>query len=216
MKLIGFSSGVVGRDSNVDRMVKAIMEKSGYEFEFIKLNDINYSSCKGCVELCAEPQLCLLEDDLKPYIKKVKEADGVVLGSPVHFGSVSAGMHSFISRLWGFRHVNFVLKEKPFVLALSGIGFQNNNTSVEDFQRPLKVFKVDILDVVSYSSKIPPCYSCGRHQECRLGGAYRLWGDKSRSLTIEPGMFNKWEDNPEAVDRIDEAVEKLNKAVSGK
>jgi hypothetical protein len=27
MKIIGFSAGVVGRDSNVDRMVKAIMEK---------------------------------------------------------------------------------------------------------------------------------------------------------------------------------------------
>ena len=28
MKIIGFSAGVIGRDSNVDRMVKAIMEKT--------------------------------------------------------------------------------------------------------------------------------------------------------------------------------------------
>ena len=66
MKIIGFSSGVVGRESNVDRMVKAIMEKCGYDFEFVKLNDLNYSACKSCVWLCAEPQLCMLEDDLFP------------------------------------------------------------------------------------------------------------------------------------------------------
>ena len=29
MKVIGFSAGVVGRDSNVDRMVEAIMERTG-------------------------------------------------------------------------------------------------------------------------------------------------------------------------------------------
>lgn len=87
MKIIGFSSGVVGRDSNVDRMVKAVMEKSGLESEFIKLTDLNYSACKSCVWMCAGPQLCTLEDDLLPYFQKVKEADAVVLGSPIHFGT---------------------------------------------------------------------------------------------------------------------------------
>ena len=47
MKIIGFSAGVVGRDSNVDRLVKRIMDETGYESEFIKLTDIDYSACKG-------------------------------------------------------------------------------------------------------------------------------------------------------------------------
>ena len=33
MKVIGFSAGVIGHESNVDRMVKAIMDKSGFESE---------------------------------------------------------------------------------------------------------------------------------------------------------------------------------------
>lgn len=49
MKIIGFSSGVVNRDSNTDRLVKAIMEKTGYESEFVKLTDMTYSACKGYV-----------------------------------------------------------------------------------------------------------------------------------------------------------------------
>jgi len=215
VKIIGFSSGVVGRESNVDRMVKAIMEKSGYESEFIKLTDLNYSACKSCVWLCAGPQVCLLEDDLLPYYQKVKKADAVVLGSPIHFGTVSAGMLAFISRLWGFRHRTFAIKNKPFVLALSGIGFEQNNTSEDDFKRPLMSFQVNVLDVISYYSRIPPCYSCGHHQECRIGGAYMLWGEKTSTLPITPELFQKWEDSSETVGKIAAAVEKLNKTLSG-
>ena len=86
MNVIGFSSGGAGREGNADRMVKAILEKSGHDTEFVKLTELNYSACKGCVQLCAAPQVCRLEDDLLPYYQKLKEADAVVLGSPIYFG----------------------------------------------------------------------------------------------------------------------------------
>ena len=50
MKVIGFSAGSVGRAGNVDRMVKAILDKSGHEVEFVKLTDLNFSGCKGCAQ----------------------------------------------------------------------------------------------------------------------------------------------------------------------
>jgi len=208
MKVIGFSAGVVGRDSNTDRMVKAIMKKTGYESEFVKLTDLNYSACKGCVWLCAKPEVCMLEDDLFPYVQKVKEADAVVLGTPVHHGTISAMIAAFISRLWGFRHVNFAIEGKPFILALCGIG-RREDRAEEDFRRSLRGSKVNVVDVVRYSSRVPPCYRCGRHQECFIGGAYSLWGDKAHSLIITPELFNKWEDDPQTVAKIEAAAEKL-------
>jgi multimeric flavodoxin WrbA len=213
MKIIGFSAGVVGHDSNIDRMIKTIMEKSGYESEFVKLTDLNYSTCKGCVWLCAKPEVCKLEDDLVTYYQKVKEADAVVLGSPVHFRTISATMSAFISRLWGFRHVNFAIKNKPFVLVICGIG-NRQDTAEEDFREALSPFKVRILDVVKYSSRIPPCYRCGRHQECSIGGAYRIWSDKAHTLTITPELFSRWEDDVEAVAKVAAAAEKLRKIVA--
>jgi multimeric flavodoxin WrbA len=209
MKIIGFSAGVVGRDSNVDRMVKAIMAKSGYESEFVKITDLNYTACRGCVWLCAGPQVCQLDDDLFPYLPKVREVDAVVLGSPIHFGSVGAAMLAFMSRLWGYRHVDIPIRNKPFVLVLSGAGDRSYDTSEEDFRRALRPFAVNIVDVVSYYSRIPPCYRCGRHQECVIGGAYAMWGDKARTLTITPDLFRRWEDRPETMTKIEAAVEKL-------
>jgi len=213
MKIIGFSAGVVGHDSNIDRMVKAIMEKSGYNSEFVKLTDLNYSACKGCVWLCAQPEVCKLEDDLVTYYQKVKEADAVVLGSPVQFRTISATMAAFISRLWGFRHVNFAIKNKPFVLAICGVGIRRD-TAEEDFRRALSPFNVRILDIVKYLSRIPPCYRCGRHQECSIGGAYRIWGDKAHTLTITPELFHRWEDDAETVAKVAASAEKLRKVAA--
>jgi multimeric flavodoxin WrbA len=212
MNIIGFSSGVVGRDSNVDRMVKEIMDKTGFDQEFVKLTDVDYSACKGCVWRCAGPEVCLLEDDLLPYYQKIKDADAVVLGSPIHFGTISATMIAFISRLWGFRHVNFSIKDKPFVLAVVGLG-KNQQGASDDFRKALKPFLVNIVDVAKYCSGIPPCYRCGRHQECRIGGAYYKWGAEVRKLTIAPELFRKWEDCPETIADCGEAAAKLRNAV---
>ena len=212
MKIIGFSAGVVGRDSNVDRIVKAIMDETNGDAEFVKLTDVDYSACKGCVWLCAGPEVCRLEDDLLPYYQKAKEADAVVLGSPIHFGTVSATMSAFISRLWGFRHVHFAIKDKPFVLVLSGIREEQHHAS-DAFRRALRPFLVNVVDVVQYSSGIPPCYRCGRHQECRIGGAYHIWGAEARNLAIAPELFRGWEDCPATVAEIGEAAEKLRNAV---
>lgn len=215
LKIIGFSAGVVGRESNVDRLVEAIIGKSGYEFEFAKLNDLNYSACKGCVWLCAGPQVCRFEDDLYPYYQKIKETDAVILGSPIHFGTVSATMLAFISRLWGYRHVNVAIKNKPFVLVLCGIAPEDSqrDTSEEDFRKVLRPFRVNVLDVVRYSSKIPPCYRCGRHQECLICGAYYIWGEKARTLAITPEFFRRWENNPETVAKINTTAEKIRRTI---
>ena len=105
MKILGFSSGGIGHEGNVDRVVKAIIKRSKGEGEFVKLTELNYSGCKGCVQLCAKPQVCLLDDDLLPYYQKIKDADAVVVGTPVHFDTLNGAMVSFIERFFGYERV---------------------------------------------------------------------------------------------------------------
>ncbi|MBI9089641.1 MAG: flavodoxin family protein [Desulfobacterium sp.] len=42
---------------------------------------------------------CALTDDLTPVLDKITHAHGLILGSPVYFGSVSGEMRSFMERL---------------------------------------------------------------------------------------------------------------------
>jgi multimeric flavodoxin WrbA len=216
LKIIGFSSGRTGRESNIDRLVKTVLDNSRSETEFVKLTDLHYSGCKGCVQLCAKPQVCILDDDLKPYYQKMKELDAIVLGSPVYFGSVNAAMLAFVERFFGYRHVTIAIKNKPFILALSG-GGRNLAPAVQQFRKVLEPFRVNILDCVTYSSGIPPCFSCGRHQECHIGGMYGALGEAALTTTIRSEMFRRWEDRPDTCAALASAMAKLKalQSVSG-
>jgi len=207
MKVLGFSAGSVGREGNVDRMVKAILDKTGHEVEFVKLADLSYSGCKGCVHLCARPQVCKLEDDLQPYYEKIKEADAVVLGAPVYFNAANALALSFVERFFGYRHVSVAIAGKPFVLAIAG-GMMLD-AATEQLRQALGHFEVTILDVVHFQSRVPPCFKCGRHKECKIGGLYQMLGDSALDLTITPEMFSKCEDDAETMRAIEKAAEKL-------
>jgi len=207
MKVIGFSAGSVGREGNVDRMVKAVMEKSGHDMEFIKLADLNYSGCKGCVHLCARPQVCKLEDDLLPYYQKIKEADAVVVGAPVYFNALNGMAVSFIERFFGYRHVDVAIAGKPFILAVCGA--MMIDAATEQLRQMLGHFEVNILDAVHFQSRVPPCFKCGRHKECEIGGLYAMLGDTAHALKINPELFNQWEDDRDVIAAIDGAAETL-------
>jgi len=207
MKVIGFSAGSVGRQGNIDRMVKAILEKSGHEMEFVKLADLNYSGCKGCVQLCAKPQVCKLEDDAQPYYEKVKEADAVVIGTPVYFDTLTATAWAFIERFFGYRHVDIPIAGKPFVVVVGGAMMLDS--AVEQLHKALSMFEANVLDTVRFQSKVPPCFKCGRHKECEIGGLYMMLGDAAKELTITKEMFTRWEDDAATAAAIEAAAEKL-------
>ena len=207
MKILGFSSGGVGHEGNVDRMVKAIIEKSDGEGEFVKLTELNYSGCKGCVQLCAKPQVCRLDDDLLPYYQKIKDADAVVVGSPVYFNTLNGAAASFIERFFGYRHVTSAIKGKPFVLVVCGS--MRTTATAKECRRRLQKFWVNILGVLEYVSSSPPCLSCGRHRECHIGGLYKIRGKLACSLAITPDLFHRWEHDTDTVKAVEVIAGKL-------
>ncbi len=207
LKVIGFSAGVVGREGNVDRMVKAVLDGSGHDVEFVKLADMNYTGCKSCVHLCARPQACQLDDDLLPYYEKIKEADAVVIGSPVIFSGISGQIVTFIERFFGYRHVSIPIAGKPFIGVVGGA--MSVDTASEQLRGALAHFEVNLLDVVTFQSRIPPCFKCGRHKECEIGGLYMMLGDAAKELTITPEMFAKWEDDDECMASVKKAADTL-------
>jgi len=209
VKVIGFSAGSVGREGNVDRMVKAILDKSGHDVEFVKLTDLNFSGCKGCVQLCARPQVCKLADDAQPYYEKVKQADAVVIGTPVYFGTITSTVWAFIERFFGYRHVDIPIAGKPFVTVVGGA--MTTKSAVKQLHKVLGAFEVNIIDTIKFRSKIPPCFKCGRHKDCEIGGPYKMLGDAAKELTVTKEMFTRWEDDSATAATIDAAAERLKK-----
>jgi multimeric flavodoxin WrbA len=73
------------------------------ETEKIYLIDRHIEFCKNCRKCTQEEGLergaCVQKDDMDAILKKIEEAGGIVIGSPVNFGGVTAVTQRFIERL---------------------------------------------------------------------------------------------------------------------
>ena len=71
--------------------------------ELVHLYDLNYKGCISCFACKAKNGksygTCAV-DKLTPVLKKVNEADVILLGSPIYFGSITGEMRSFMERLF--------------------------------------------------------------------------------------------------------------------
>lgn len=79
-------------------------ESEGAETELIHLYDLNYKgciSCFACKKIGGKSYgVCAMKDELTPVLRKIADADALILGSPIYFGDVTGEMRSFLERLW--------------------------------------------------------------------------------------------------------------------
>ena len=110
MKVVGFngSSRKKGNTACSLNTVFAELEKAGIETEMIHVGKEKIQgciACHGCVK--KQNEACVNEDDpVNEWIQKIKEADGILLGSPVHFSGVAGTMKSFLDRAFFVSSVN--------------------------------------------------------------------------------------------------------------
>jgi len=71
--------------------------------ELVHLYDLRYTGCRSCFACKTKRDTsygrCATQDDLTPILDRVREADGIMLGSPIYYGTVSGMMKSFLERL---------------------------------------------------------------------------------------------------------------------
>lgn len=80
-----------------DEFIRGAKE-AGNQVEKIALREKEISPCKACYA-CFRTGSCIQNDDMGEILKKVKEADVLVLASPTYFLTMSGQMKMFIDRL---------------------------------------------------------------------------------------------------------------------
>jgi len=95
--------GIVGsprKGGNTELLVKQALraaEEEGAQTELIRLADKEIKPCDGC-RSCKIKKDCIKEDDFKPIFEKMVESDGIILSSPVYFGSATPQIKALIDR----------------------------------------------------------------------------------------------------------------------
>lgn len=76
-----------------------VFEAEGIDTELIQAGKKEIRGCVAC-GYCAKNGKCVFNDLVNDVAPKFEEADGLVIGSPVYFGSPNGTMLSFLDRLF--------------------------------------------------------------------------------------------------------------------
>jgi len=114
VKILGIS-GSPRKGRNTDFLVKEALESAAkfesVKTEFVSLADYKITPCNGRNH-CLKEDRCPIEDDMQILAKKLLEADGIIVGSPVYYMTVSGILKNFMDRSRYLRMVELKLKDK--------------------------------------------------------------------------------------------------------
>ena len=87
--------------SNTGKMLSAFAEaakKHDISVRIVELRKMKLAMCRGCLN-CFKTGRCVHDDGINELMAEIEAADGLILGSPVYYGSVTAQLKTFMDRI---------------------------------------------------------------------------------------------------------------------
>ena len=122
MKGLAIGTSPNGEKSQTLRLIRAVLrgaESRGAEPEFVDLCKFEVKFCTGC-RACFASGACFLKDDYERLLDKMKEADGMVWGSPNYSFCVPARMKALIDRMADVIHLQLFWGKYGVAVATAG------------------------------------------------------------------------------------------------
>ncbi|HXZ95042.1 MAG TPA: flavodoxin family protein [Dehalococcoidia bacterium] len=88
------------KGGNTEILVKealASAQEAGAQTELVSVIGKSIAPCDGCGS-CGKTGVCHIKDDMQPLYEQLGAADGIIFGSPVYFGTVSAQAKAIMDR----------------------------------------------------------------------------------------------------------------------
>ncbi|MCI9071959.1 MAG: flavodoxin family protein [Lachnospiraceae bacterium] len=79
--------------------MEKIFTANGIRVETVQVGNLDIRGCIACMS-CKKNGKCVFDDIVNETASKFEEADGVVVGTPVYFGSANGTVMSFLHRLF--------------------------------------------------------------------------------------------------------------------
>jgi len=108
-----------GNSELLSRVALEEIRKQGLDTELVSLAGKTIKPCDAC-ESCLRTGKCHVKDDFETIFRKMSEADGIILATPVFFGAATPQMASLISRCYAYQGARRPFENKvggPIVVA---------------------------------------------------------------------------------------------------
>ena len=107
MKVMAFNGSPRKRNWNTVTLLTSALEGAasvGADTELIQLYDLSFSGCLSCFSCKRihrqEDGICAVQDDLTLVLDRVRNADALIIGTPVYYGTESASTRALLERLF--------------------------------------------------------------------------------------------------------------------
>ena len=97
--MINGSPHASGNTSIALEEMKKIFASEGIEIDYVHVGNKNVRGCVACGS-CRKNGKCVFDDIVNETAEKFKEADGIVVASPVYYASANATLIAFLDRLF--------------------------------------------------------------------------------------------------------------------
>jgi multimeric flavodoxin WrbA len=167
MKVTAFQSSP-RIDGNTDILLKETLKpiyESGHDVKLFKLNFMNIKPCQDCGG-CDKTGKCIINDDMDEIYDAIREADRIILASPIFFFGLSAQAKIMIDRCQSFWCEKYLLKKpilegrygrKGLLLLVGGMkkqeGEQCASVTAKAFFRTISVPMHEILSFLGMDAK---------------------------------------------------------------
>lgn len=107
--MINSSPRANGNTSLALSEMEKVFNENGVETEIVNIGNKDIRGCIAC-GTCAEKGKCVFDDLVNETAPKFKEADGLVIASPVYYASANGTLISFLDRLFYSSHFDKTMK----------------------------------------------------------------------------------------------------------
>ena len=107
--IINGSPRNVGNSTKLIEEMTYIFGNEEVEYEVYQIGNKTIRGCMAC-NYCASHDGCVFKDDVNELAHKLKNSDGLVVVSPVYYGSANGSVISLLDRLFYSSHLDLRMK----------------------------------------------------------------------------------------------------------
>lgn len=193
IKVLGINASPRG-GGNTDVAIGKALEgamNNGADTEKIILNELKFIPCQEC-EIPNDDGTCSFRDDMDAVYRKIKDADVIIFGSPVFFGSISGQAKVMIDRFQCAWRAKYMLKKDAFPEKKIGAFIAVAASKRKDFFENAKSIVKNLFATLNIEYKDELFFS-GINEKGDmlkrpdlLEKAYRLGGNVSKAVILTP------------------------------
>ena len=214
MKVLGVSGSPI-KNSNTDKALKAVLDATGLETEFVKLTDYTVAPCKACLG-CIKTNRCVIQDDGILLAEKAKEADALVVAGFTPYSTLDSRTKAFIERLYPLRHNHGFMTGKPGAAVITSCVPEDNKQLPPAAEMGVNAVMfymmeegIQFVGALKIQGNVP-CVRCGFGDQCKMSGLKMLYGPMA---TVDSVGIKSFESQPQNLNAARELGQKLAEAL---